>query len=283
MKSKTVSNNKNCRIREQQKRQPSVWDTQLDELKEIHKNITNNFQNNNNNINECTYPNEVINCSGCSTLKKNKDDINRSRSISMVYQRGSTNVQCHSHCMDEQASGFPSGKTVNISNVHRSRSKTVSTPVEITSNELETVATGSNCRMSTRKNSQVRVCSYQNIPCMDFTDRRSNESHVFCESDFNGNNIPDVATRCKRVNNASLRLLVRNRIRPITKCAQSAQTCTKAANSNATAVNPSMKRGKRTLSSTQIEPLKKHIVLRSVSPLLIPAGNKTKKNSTSTK
>lgn len=285
-KSKTVSNTKNCRIREQQQRQSSVWVPQLDELKEIHKNITNNLQNNNNNNNnnESTYPNEDINCNGCSALKKNKDDINRSRSISMEHQRGTTNVQCHSHCMDEQLA-TPSGKTVNPSNLHRSRSKTVSTPFEIAaSNELETVATESNGRMSTRKNSQVRVCSHQNFSRIDFTDRRSNQLHVFCEADYlNGNNIPDAATRCSRVNNASLRLLVRNRIRPTIKCAQSAQHCTKAATSNATAVNPSMKRGKRTLSSTQIEPLKKHIVLRSVSPLLIPAGNKTKKNLTSAK
>lgn len=284
-KSKTVSNTKNCRIREQQQHQVSVWGPQFDELKEIHKNITNSLQNNNNNNNnESTYPNEAINCSGCSSLKKNKDDINRSRSISMVHQRSSTNVQCHSHCM-EHASRFPSEKTVNPPNVHRSRSKTVSTPFEISYNELETVATESNCRMSTHKYSQVRVCSYQNIQQMDFKDRRSNQSHVlFCEADhLNGNNIPHAATRCKRINNASLRLLVRNRIRPTTKCAQSAQICTKTANSNANAVNSSMKRGKRTLSSTQIEPLKKHIVLRSVSPLLISSSNKTKKNSTSTK
>lgn len=277
-KSKTVSNTKNCQIREQQQRQPSDWDPHLDELKEM-----NNLQNNNNNNSESKCPNEAITCSGCSTLKKNKDDINRSRSISMVHQRGNTNVQCYSHCMDEQASLFPSGKTINPSKIHRSRSKTVSTPFQITSNDLETVATESNGGMNTRKNSQARVCSYQNIPRMDFTDRRSNQSHVFCDADrLNDNNISDAASRCKTVSNVSLRLLVRNRTRPTTKYTQSVHLCTKAGNSNATAVNPSMKRGKRTLSSTQIEPLKKHIVLRSVSPLLIP-GNKTKKSSTSRK
>lgn len=225
------------------------------------------MQNNNNNDN--TYPTvDTINCIGCGTSKCNKDDINRSRSISMQRNSNVTNasVLSHSHCFDDQ----PVAKSQR-SHLHRSRSKTVSTNLCDNRCEITTLTTDP-LRMSKRKTSQVRLCAQ--VTPLDTVDRRNpyTDADLLNGNVLNTNSCNDSTT----VASITPRIICRNRSRTSTKCAQSSSQCSKMI-----AATTSMKRGKRTLSSTQIEreksdektvKLKKHAVLRSLSPILVASS-----------
>lgn len=226
------------------------------------------LQNNNNNDN--TYPmNDALNCTGCGTSKCNKDDINRSRSISM--QRSCNintgTVLTSSHCFDEHQPVVKSQR----SRLHRSRSKTVAT--NLCDNRCESVDP---LRISKRKTSQIRGCAQSNVTSLNQIDRRS----PYTDADLINGNI--LTAPCTESTTVTPRIICRNRSRTsTTKCVQSSSsTCgmNKTNNNSTIPPNPSMKRGKRTLSSTQIEreksdekniKLKKHAVLRSLSPILV--------------
>lgn len=215
----------------------------------------------------------------------------------MVHQRGTTNLLSHTHCIDEQSNDNLAGKTLNRRiHLHRSRSKTVSTtPSENNRCDMDPT-TLENCRISKRKSNQVRLCSQPNVPRLEYTTERRTAQSIFNETDhLNGNVMDTVAGNdTRKLNNISPRLIGRNHSRTTTKCNPIQQSCSKVAVTNTLAVNTSMKRGKRTLSSTQIEHeksdeknikvLKKHVVLRSLSPLLIATGStRTKKVASNTK
>lgn len=225
-------------------------------------------QNNNNN-NDNTYPtSDATSCNGCGSSKCGKDDINRSRSISMQRSGNivTTSVLNHSHCFDDQ----PVAKSQR-SHLHRSRSKTVATNLSDNRCDL-TAMVADPLRICKRKTSQVRMCSQTPLDPME---RRS----PYSDADLLNGNVLDtnVCTESTTVTSLTPRIICRNRSRTSTKCAQS--TCSKLANNMA--ANPSIKRGKRTLSSTQIEreksdektvKLKKHAVLRSLSPILVASS-----------
>lgn len=292
---KAVTNSRNYRIKEQQQRQElqlqqqqhppqhsSGWEptTQFSDVIEMRKLGT--VQNNNNN--DHTYPtSDTLNCTGCGSIKCNKDDINRSRSISM--QR-SGNLSCasvltpHSHCIDDQ----PVAKSQR-SHLHRSRSKTVATNLCDNRCDLTTATTNDPLRITKRKTSQVRLCSHANISSpLEATggDRRS----PFTDADvINGNvlNTTPCTASTTTTNTVTPRIICRNRSRTSTKCTLSPAPCSKIITGACSTVasSMSMKRGKRTLSSTQIEreksdekniKLKKHAVLRSLSPILVASS-----------
>lgn len=265
--SKAVTNSRNFRIKEQQQQQQqhsaTGWEPQYTDVIELRK--AGAAQNNNNN-NDNTYPTgDAINCIGCGSSKCGKDDINRSRSISMQRSGNvaATSVLNHSHCFDDQ----PVAKSQR-SHLHRSRSKTVATNVCDNRCDLTTMATDP-LRICKRKTSQVRMCSQAPL---ELIERRS----PYTDADLLNGNVLDTTpcTESTTVTTLTPRIICRNRSRTSTKCTQS--TGVKVANTNT-----SIKRGKRTLSSTQIEreksdvkniKLKKHAVLRSLSPILVASS-----------
>ncbi|XP_055318667.1 tyrosine-protein phosphatase cdc-14 isoform X2 [Sitodiplosis mosellana] len=273
MSTKAVTNSRNYRIKEQQQQQhSSSWEPQFADVIEMRKSGT--IQNNNNN--DHTYPTgDTLNCTGCGSSKCNKDDINRSRSISI--QR-SVNIPCasvltHSHCFDDH----PVAKSQR-SHLHRSRSKTVATNL---CDNLSTMSTVDPLRISKRKTSQVRLCSHANVsPSLETANRRG----PFTDADVLNGNVLDTSAACTErttVTTIIPRIICRNRSRTSTKCALSPIPCSKAISGCSTMASTSMKRGKRTLSSTQIEreksdekniKLKKHAVLRSLSPILVASS-----------
>lgn len=233
--------------------------------------------NNNNNNNDTTYPtSDALNCTGCGSQKCNKDDINRSRSISMQRTGNMVGASAlgHTNCFDDHQ---PVAKTQR-NHIHRSRSKTVSTNLCDSSRcDLATVSITDPLRMSKRKTSQVRACLQTNVPQLDAIDRRS----PYIDADhLNGNVLGTTqCTESTTVTTITPRIICRNRSRTSTKCTPSQTLCSKAIVGTTTCVaGTSVKRGKRTLSSTQIEreksdekniKLKKHAVLRSLSPILV--------------
>lgn len=229
----------------------------------------------------------------------------------MVHQQrgGANSMACHSHHHGIGICDDPVTDNLNLNRrtmtgrayLHRSRSKTVSTtPCENNRNEPLDPTVVDNCRINKRKCNQVRLCSQSNIPRLEYSELRSTQaSHTLNEADhLNGNSVLSNTNTCTdstRLGNISSRLIGRNRSRTTTiKCGQSPQqTSSKVINNNLIVTNPSMKRGKRTLSSTQIEReksdeknikvLKKHTVLRSLSPLLLATGSRTKRTASNTK
>lgn len=267
--SKAVTNSRNFRIKEQQQQQQqqnaSAWEPQsYTDVIELRK--AGAAQNNNN---DNTYPmSDAINCIGCGSSKCGKDDINRSRSISMQRSgnMAASSVLNHSHCFDDQ----PVAKSQR-SHLHRSRSKTVATNVCDNRCDLTTMATDP-LRVCKRKTSQVRMCSQAPLESIE---RRS----PYTDADLLNGNVLDTTpcTESTTVTTLTPRIICRNRSRTSTKCTPS--PCSKVANN--TVANISIKRGKRTLSSTQIEreksdekifKLKKHAVLRSLSPALVASS-----------
>lgn len=240
------------------------------------------IQNNNNN-NDSTYPaNDALSCTGCVSSKCNKDDINRSRSISM--QRSAnvigSSVLNHTNCFDDHQ---PVAKTQR-NHIHRSRSKTVSTTLcDGNRCDLATVSITDPLRISKRKTSQVRTCLLANVSQLDAIDRRNAQTASYNDVDhLNGNIL--ASTQCTESTTGTTaitpRIICRNRSRTSTKCTQSQTPCSKVTIGVCTA-GTSVKRGKRTLSSTQIEreksdekniKLKKHAVLRSLSPIIVASS-----------
>lgn len=262
--SKAVTNSRNYRIKEQQQQSASGWEPQYTDVIELRKSGA--VQNNNNN--DTTFASDATNCNGCGSSKCGKDDINRSRSISMQRSGNITasSVLNHTHCFDDQ----PVAKSQR-SHLHRSRSKTVATNMSDNRCDLTAIPVDP-LRICKRKTSQVRMCSQ--IP-LDPIERRS----PYSDADLLNGNVLDttVCTESTTVTSLTPRIICRNRSRTSTKCAQS--SCSKMV--SGTVANPSIKRGKRTLSSTQIEreksdektvKLKKHAVLRSLSPILVASS-----------
>lgn len=288
---KAVTISRNYRIKEQQQKQQqqqqqeqtqpqqhqlhsphsSEWDHQYTDLIEIRK--PSGTQNNNNNDNAYPSNDNTSQCIGCGTSKCSKDDINRSRSISMQRSgHGPGTSAVLTHCFDDQ----PVAKSQR-SHLHRSRSKTVSTSLgdSTTSRCDSIVATTNPLRLSKRKTSQVR-CPQSSVVQLQSMERRPAQTDSFTEVDLLNGNILDntISTDSTTV---TPRIICRNRIRPSIKCtAQSQLPCSKVISGSVSTTL--IKRGKRTLSSTQIEreksdekniKLKKHAVLRSVSPIIV--------------
>lgn len=263
---KAVTNSRNYRIKEQQQQTTSGWEPQYTDVIELQKSGT--VQNNNNDNTYAT--SDATNCNGCGNSKCGKDDINRSRSIS-IQRSGNiaaTSVLNHSHCFDDQ----PVAKSQR-SHLHRSRSKTVATNLSDNRFDL-TAIPADRLRICKRKTNQIRMCSQTQLDPME---RKS----AYSDADLLNGNVLDttVCNDSTTVTSLALapRIICRNRSRTSSKCTQS--TCSKLINS--TVANPSIKRGKRTLSSTQIEreksdektvKLKKHAVLRSLSPILVASS-----------
>lgn len=222
------------------------------------------------------------NCSGCSssTSKTSKDDINRSRSISVVHQRianmSGTTLQ-HSHCLDSSVHDHLTQKCVT-NHLQRNRSKTVS--CEIANNIKNDVGLSMNdhCQLNKRKTGQNRSYTQTKLTEADHLNGNILDS-ITCTDASTVNNINN-----NNNNNISSRLLNRNRsqttaTRFVSQSQQ--QSCSKAA------TNTLIKRGKRTLSSTQIEReksdeknvkvIKKNAALRSLSPLLVTSTRSSKK------
>lgn len=298
---KVVTNSRNYLIKEQQQQQMSSsstpqasaqrssnatdWDHSYSDIRK-----SGICTQNNNNNNDSTYPSvDLSHCLGCGTAKCSKDDINRSRSISM--QRGAchmtstatamTPTSARTHCFDDPAIGK------NARN-HRSRSKTVATSIcDPTKCEMNAIP----LRNSRRKTSQIRCGGAVTA----HHDSNAHFNHTITDIDvLNGNalqstvctNSTTTATSATTSTTITPRIICRNRVRASTKCSQSPSPCNKLSNVHATlaaaaaaaAANTSMKRGKRTLSSTQIEreksdekniKLKKHAVL---SPILVASS-----------
>lgn len=275
---KAVTNSRNCRIKQEQT--PS-WST-FNELIEIRKKLTNNTQNNNNNNNNNNKSNDNYNtyplgdgrpsqgifgqsaCDtsdaecliGCrSTTKANKDDINRSRSISMVHQRGScassaipssishclNNNQTHSHLTHHQP---PKTSRAHLLSTNcRGRSKTVSVNANCASSQL--IGQNNNNNPLTSISTADAKSGRQAATITDI-DR------------LNGNactNLDVLGSGGRVVVNQTRRIIgIRNRSRTTindTKCTHLQPNASKLSNCSNTV--PSVKRGKRTLSSTQIE------------------------------
>lgn len=275
------------------------WDHSYSDIRK-----TGTSTQNNNNNNDNTYPSaDLSHCLGCGTSKCSKDDINRSRSISM--QRSShlattttttmaaaaaaaaavaTPTSARTHCFDDQSIG-------KNQRSHRSRSKTVATTLcEPTKCDVNAIS----LRNSKRKTSQIRCSGPSTARHHQSVADRANAhfNHTFTDIDvLNGNvlectNSTITTTTAAAATTTSTtitpRIICRNRVRASTKCAQSPSPCNRlsaaAAAAAAAAANTSMKRGKRTLSSTQIEreksdekniKLKKHAVL---SPILVASS-----------
>lgn len=193
-------------------------------------------------------------------------------------------ILSHTHCFDDQQPVVKSQR----SHLHRSRSKTVSTgPCDCNTYkthvrlDLATMSTNANTRNSKRKTSQIRGCSQHvcatQMP-LEMSDRRGANEHSFTDIDLINGNVLDNSP-CTNSTTITPRLMCRNRIRTTTTTATTsgataAGKCSYKA--NATAANTLMKRGKRTLSSTQIEREKsdeKNIkLLRSLSPILVASN-----------
>lgn len=297
LKAVTISRNYRIKEQQQQKQQleqsqsqqhqlhsphSSEWDHQYTDLIEMRK--PSGTQNNNNNDNAYPSNDNTSQCIGCGTSKCNKDDINRSRSISMQRSgHGSGTSAVLSHCFDDQ----PVAKSQR-SHLHRSRSKTVSTSLgDSTTSRCDSIGavTTNPLRLSKRKTSQIR-CPQSSVVQLQAIERRPAQTDAFTEVDLlNGNILENtISTDSTTV---TPRIICRNRIRPSVKCtAQSQLPCSKVISGPVSTTL--IKRGKRTLSSTQIEreksdekniKLKKHAVLRSVSPIIVAstARNSMKK------
>lgn len=250
---------------------------------------------NNNNNNDNTYPSvDLSHCLGCGTPKcGNKDDINRSRSISMqrtghmaaaittaatvAAAAAATPTSARAHCFDDHSIG-------KNQRSHRSRSKTVATTVC----DATTKCDVNSLRNSKRKTSQIRCSGSTAAHHQSVSDRaNAHFNHTFTDIDvLNGNavqctNSTMTTTTATATTTSTItpRIICRNRARASTKCAQSPSPCNKlSVAAAAAAASTSMKRGKRTLSSTQIEreksdekniKLKKHAVL---SPILVASS-----------
>lgn len=275
--SKAVTISRNYRIKEQQQQHQQHspdWDHQYSGLVEMRK--SSGMKNNNNNDN--TYPTDgTSHCIGCGTSKCNKDDINRSRSISMQRSghMAGHSVLSHTHCVEDQ----PVAKSQRC-HLHRSRSKTVSTNLcDNNSSRCDPTTISTDQLLSKRRNKHVQLCPPANVSPLASAELINTHSSSFTNADLVNGNILNIIP-CTDSTKAPPRIICRNRSRISTKCAQPQILCNKT-NTSGTIVNTSMKRGKRTLSSTQIEreksdekniKLKKHAVLRSLSPILVASS-----------
>lgn len=275
---KAATNTRNCRTKQEQ--QTSTWSPQFNELIEIRKNLRNNTQTNNNNNNTKktdnynTYPLGdsrhsaspfqcvCVNCdaeciAGCRMATKvSKDDMNRSRSISMVNQRGNglpTSIN-HMHCIDNN-------QIHHSCHSHHNNQQTVKTQ------RTHLLSHGINCRgrsktVSTNTNSNQLISNNNNTignPSLLSNDtKNSRNSTTINEIDrLNGNVCTNLDTigSARAVISQTRRIIGRNRSRTTIsdpKCTHLQQCVTKTSASILNTV-PSVKRGKRTLSSTQIE------------------------------
>lgn len=204
-------------------------------------------------------------------------DIGRVRSISVVNQRGTTTAGGSSslllptHCLDNFLPAH--SKTKCQTHPHRSRSKTVS------------------C--------QLYKC--QTHDALAINKRRNFGKSQLTEADrLNGNVVDGVSCTVRTSTDVSpTRLLQRNRSQVNSRyLAHHQQSQQPSASQSPQSTNKItiqsnlIKRGKRTLSSTQIERekadeksvkvLKKHAALRSLSPLLVTSSRTAKKNASTT-